>query len=704
MSNIIKLLRKEATRIERAMNFMVSRSENVKNDLDAFEVIRMYNIVDSISDEKAKQQALLNVGRYIKQKKLARAKQENRRKEREARRAIQRPKNDVFKSLREAYKNLPENKKQELLEAIENNKTIQNILTIRSTNGIVWFTTNNVHATIFCDNTGSGSEDGSSWDDAMQYIDSAISAASAEAVWVKEGTCVATGGFPITLGGSGVPVYGGFDSALTGTNGSVEGRDLENDISIITGSDTTRCITPVANSLLDGFTIQNGYSGSGNSGGCFFLNTSFTKVDIDNCIIKNCSAASHGGVGYINGSGIFEFSNCEFDNNDSTGFGGCFITYLETRFYDCVFTDNSTTNSTGGNIMRQMSTGTTIFDGCTCTDNYGASSGYEFYGNAAATFTDTSFTSTTGTARALYVAGSGYDYTFDNVSFTGFTDRAIWFGTVDDIAFTDCTFTNCSYTGNGGVFGFGVLSSLSYTDCSFIGNHCTGSGSIWYYNSTVGMTATRCLFDTNYAGNSGGIGYISGTGGSALNFVACIVCENYTTGSGNGSFLHLPPVTRTVNIEQCTIEGNDAAGTACVYASSSDQTINVRNSIVYGNTDGGSDDQFYGGTRTVTYSDIEGGHTGSGNINVDPNFVGTGDPDAYYELANWSSGDTPIDAADYSYWPSGGDYKGRSIYDDTGVTNTGTGTYTYTDMGALEKQTNSGAAPMYAALQLGCNF
>jgi hypothetical protein len=53
----------------------------------------------------------------------------------------------------------------------------------------------------------------------------------------------------------------------------------------------------------------------------------------------------------------------------------------------------------------------------------------------------------------------------------------------------------------------------------------------------------------------------------------------------------------------------------------------VKNSILWGDTatTSGNEINFDTSTITVTYSDIEGGWTGNGNINVDPLFVGNGD-------------------------------------------------------------------------------
>jgi len=105
----------------------------------------------------------------------------------------------------------------------------------------------------------------------------------------------------------------------------------------------------------------------------------------------------------------------------------------------------------------------------------------------------------------------------------------------------------------------------------------------------------------------------------------------------------------------------------------------VKNSILWGDTaPNGKEIWHAAGGPTVTYSDIEGGWTGTGNINADPLFVGSGD----YHL---TAGSPCIDAATSDNAPTT-DMEGNPRYDDPSVPNTGGGTYPYYDMGAFEYQ------------------
>jgi sugar lactone lactonase YvrE len=92
-------------------------------------------------------------------------------------------------------------------------------------------------------------------------------------------------------------------------------------------------------------------------------------------------------------------------------------------------------------------------------------------------------------------------------------------------------------------------------------------------------------------------------------------------------------------------------------------TVTVRSNIIWGNTQssGGPIAEIGGGTAVVTYSDIEGGFTGEGNIDKNPEFadsnfylspnsvcIDSGNPDAMY-----NDSEDPSNPG-YAKWPSQG--------------------------------------------------
>jgi hypothetical protein len=67
-----------------------------------------------------------------------------------------------------------------------------------------------------------------------------------------------------------------------------------------------------------------------------------------------------------------------------------------------------------------------------------------------------------------------------------------------------------------------------------------------------------------------------------------------------------------------TVAGNNTNGNQVLFTH---DAMTVTNIILWGNTTGGEDMLGGPGTLSVSYSDIEGGWTGTGNIDADPKFV-----------------------------------------------------------------------------------
>jgi hypothetical protein len=109
---------------------------------------------------------------------------------------------------------------------------------------------------------------------------------------------------------------------------------------------------------------------------------------------------------------------------------------------------------------------------------------------------------------------------------------------------------------------------------------------------------------------SGGLRFFSGS----QNILNTVIANNAASVEGGGiKFTGSNP-----NIAFCTIANNEsntcAGGIVAVY----DQ-VYIRNSIVYGNG-AGSLCTIQGGSFDVSYSNIQGGYDGAGNINADPLF------------------------------------------------------------------------------------
>ena len=182
---------------------------------------------------------------------------------------------------------------------------------------------------------------------------------------------------------------------------------------------------------------------------------------------------------------------------------------------------------------------------------------------------------------------------------------------------------NCTISGNsasgtssrgGGMYN--LSSSPMLISCTFSGNSAGAGGGI--YNSSSSPTLVNCAFRGNSSsgGDGGGI-YNSSSFPKLTN---CTFSGNSAGGSGGGLYNSSSSLT----LVNCTISGNSAGGTSfsggAIYNVSSSLTLT--NCILWGNT-AWTDPQIgrTGGTLTITYSDIQGGYSGIGNISAEPLFI-----------------------------------------------------------------------------------
>ena len=219
---------------------------------------------------------------------------------------------------------------------------------------------------------------------------------------------------------------------------------------------------------------------------------------------------------------------------------------------------------------------------------------------------------------------------------------------------------------------FNEVSSPTVIDCMFVANTASFGGGMFNINFSS-PTVLGCTFVTNTAINNGG-GMLNSNNSDAT-IVNCRFADNVAGESGGG--IYNTAVTFPVMIN-CTFGNNAASSGGAVFYGFSLSI--VRNCIVSGNIP----DSFSGpGTPTVTFSAVEGGFSGIGNIDVDPMFV---DPlNGDFHLA---SGSPCIDAGRNSSVPIDitTDLDGNPRFvDDPDTLDTGCGVPPV-DMGAYEFQ------------------
>jgi predicted outer membrane repeat protein len=196
---------------------------------------------------------------------------------------------------------------------------------------------------------------------------------------------------------------------------------------------------------------------------------------------------------------------------------------------------------------------------------------------------------------------------------------------------------------------------VKISHCALIDNICPGS----YGGGMIIANATEvndCVFVDNSAGYGGAI--------SVMLFSPTII--------------------------NCTFNGNHATQTGGAIDSTLFGSPVITNCILWGDTADVNGNEIYG-SATVTYSDVQGGHAGTGNINSDPNFVDDTDPDGNDDQYMTSDDGLAIDANSPCIDVANGDVAppkdilDNSRYDDPNK-GPGVGDPNYVDMGAYEYQ------------------
>ena len=215
---------------------------------------------------------------------------------------------------------------------------------------------------------------------------------------------------------------------------------------------------------------------------------------------------------------------------------------------------------------------------------------------------------------------------------------------------TNCTFTtNSAGFGGGGIYCAGEA-TISY--CTITGNSATGTGDyeggggIYCDGEIRDATISHCTIKGN-SGNSGGGIYCVGNSQNTV-ISHCIINDNSATGTGvydggGGIFFDMSMAA----ITNCVITGNSAnqGGGICDYWYSEptvrhctitanlankgggyyDESVlcagTVSHCILWGNTAGGGSEIEGWEPPVVLYSDIEGGYSGTNNIDTDPCFA-----------------------------------------------------------------------------------
>jgi predicted outer membrane repeat protein len=190
------------------------------------------------------------------------------------------------------------------------------------------------------------------------------------------------------------------------------------------------------------------------------------------------------------------------------------------------------------------------------------------------------------------------------------------------------TITNGFYSYGGGIYC--SYSSPSLQNVTISGNSATSNGGGIYCN-TSSPSLENVTISGNSSANSGGGIFCYGFSPSLENVTISGNSSNY----GGGIYCQ----SSSPSLENVTISGNSANITGGGIYCTSSSNPSIINSILW--NDSPQEIYLYLSAVTATYSDIEGGWAGTGNIYSDPLFVDPGN--GYFHLQSISP---CIDAGD----------------------------------------------------------
>ena len=185
--------------------------------------------------------------------------------------------------------------------------------------------------------------------------------------------------------------------------------------------------------------------------------------------------------------------------------------------------------------------------------------------------------------------------------------------------------TNPDHRG-GGMFNR-LDSSPTVTNCTFIANSATFRGGGMFNDDYSNPMVDNCTFTGNLAGRGGGM---CNDEESTTTVINCIFSGNSAVyGGGMGNDEGCPIVIN------CTFVGNSANNGGGMEMSERGNAM-ITNCIFWANSpDQISLDYEEGATASVTYTDVQGGWEGLGNIDVDPLFADPCDGDYHLKSEGW---------------------------------------------------------------------
>ncbi|HEX5837999.1 MAG TPA: right-handed parallel beta-helix repeat-containing protein, partial [Anaerolineales bacterium] len=210
------------------------------------------------------------------------------------------------------------------------------------------------------------------------------------------------------------------------------------------------------------------------------------------------------------------------------------------------------------------------------------------------------------------------------------------------------TISNMVISNNIGVFGGGMFNyngaSPTVTNVTFIGNSAQRAGGM-YNNLNSHSILTNVTFVSNSASSRGG-GMTTSTSSPTLTNVTFHDNSAPRGGGLHNAFSGNPTLINVTFSENSVTENGGS-----IYNESSSPVIT--NSILYNNTQGTQVEIYNAsGTPTVRYSIVEGGYTGTGNLDQDPLLGALQDNGGFTQTMALGSGSPAIEAGNDADCPA----------------------------------------------------
>ena len=415
--------------------------------------------------------------------------------------------------------------------------------------------------------------DGSSWSKAFGNIQQAVdSAAKVGAdVWVAKGVYKSESSAVVTLKPN-VSLYGGF----AGTETSLAARDTAKNPTVLDGDAKIRVINQPSEFedasavVVDGFTIQNGVADYG--GGAYLRKNS----TINNCILRN-NAASYGLAIYARSAKIKNSIICDNRSANSSRtvclyaseMDNCVVKNNEASCYSVMYADNSSVSNSVIDSNKDIN----IYNG------------YPLSLNNNSQLINCEVKNDYGQHAGIY-------------------------------AYYGILIKGCSFSNNESAFYsvFHIEYDSKIEDCEFFGNK-GNSYEIFYLNNSSSMN--RCKVFNNVVENNHHIVNVRSSS---------VVSNSLIYNNKNTSASYVPLcLYNNSRMENTTFADNE---TGSLYGVSMDNS-SIVNSIVVGTKFVNPSQSYFSlsGTNTVSYSMIEGGFAGEGNIAGSKDAAAFVDPD-----------------------------------------------------------------------------